>query len=456
VEPGAGPAPPAHECLRRVELDSDADSEDEDDPDDGSGYFADYFFRRAAAGLPPGRVRGFEPRDLGDAGDDSLREGFHALLAGCPEAPADAEEEELQRLGAELAIDDPEEGPSTDAWKEERSRRCPPVPSWEAFFGAAAELLYYSPQVKGDYAPFLARCVRTPAKMWAFFDALYFGTVPEAVAVADLSPDQRPLAQVRSLAFRPPGAGAPLLRRPPVQSKVPVRAAPLERYLKAKGSEPPRTWVSGLAARLRAAGCAKLVGATQAWFRERVAYLLDDPKEADTEGDYFAAWLRACHRDVWDDIDRSDPEELRRRQWVPSVAHPKSKKHRHALKDITIPGLDEAFRELAAFDPGARASTKRERVLAKIVVDGFQLRLVDVAAVLSVADAVLSAPEGARVAVVLYAGEDHTKSVAEFWRGQGFSSVGRVGKSDWEDDEPRALGFPGYLQDLRTLFPVPR
>jgi len=146
---------------------------------------------------------------------------------------------------------------------------------------------------------------------------------------------------------------------------------------------------------------------------------------------------------------------------VPSKSHPKSKKHRHNLKDIEIPGLQDAFKEFAKFDPSTRASTRRERVLAQIIIDAFQLRLVDLAMTLAVADAAAAAPPGMPVVVVLYAGEDHTRSCADFWRDQGFSSKGLagkgiVGKRDWEDDEPRGLSFPAYLQDVRTLFVSPQ
>merc|ERR1712176_866209 len=76
VDSDIDPTPPAHDCLRKMDLDSDADSEEEDDPDDGTGCFADYFFRRVSAQLPQGHVRGVDPRDLGDVPDDSSREGF--------------------------------------------------------------------------------------------------------------------------------------------------------------------------------------------------------------------------------------------------------------------------------------------------------------------------------------------------------------------------------------------
>lgn len=53
--------------------------------------------------------------------------------------------------------------------------------------------------------------------------------------------------------------------------------------------------------------------------------------------------------------------------------------------------------------------------------------------------------------------EDHAKSVAQFWRKFGFDSAGLakggvVGKSDWDEDEPRSLVFPAYLQDRAAPF----
>jgi len=147
---------------------------------------------------------------------------------------------------------------------------------------------------------------------------------------------------------------------------------------------------------------------------------------------------------------------LKNADYMPSTKNPKSKKHKHNLKKITIPCLDDAFKELASFDPESRISTPRERVLAKIIVDVFQLRAFDLAISLAVMESAIDAPPGEPVVVILYAGEDHTRSASEFWRAQGFHSEGLpndgvVGKRDWEDDEPRVLRFPPYLQDLRRI-----
>lgn len=459
VEPAAGAMPPAPACIREIEPDSDADEEDEDDPADGTGTFLDYLFRQVTKQLPE-KLRCIDPRDLGDPQDEATTDSFQALLR--EPLPDDPDDAELDALGVEVEKDDSDsDEDSGNAGKSSPSRGPGkrPVPSWEAYFSAAAELLYYSPQIKADFAPFLAQCVRSPAALRRFFEALYFKTVPEALAVLGLKEELLPFSRIRSPAFQPPGRGSKPKRRGAELHNVPVRAAPLDRYLKAKGFDPPRTWVSGLAQRLRSAGAGEVVDAAMAWFRDQVEYLLSDPKGADSEGDYFVAWLRACHRTIYDDIDRSDPVELCRLNWAPSDSHPKSKKHRHNLKEIQIPDVEQAFAELARFDPKKRVSTSRERVLANILIDCFQLRMVDLAAALRVADAVLASAPGSRVVVVFYAGGDHTNSVADFWRARGFGhgglpQKGYVGKEDWDEDEPRGLDLPAYLHDFTKLFPV--
>merc|ERR1712190_379015 len=135
-----------------------------------------------------------------------------------------------------------------------------------------------------------------------------------------------------------------------------------------------------------------LVGAARAGYKREVERLLADPKEADKEGDYFEAWLRECYPDIYDDVDTSDPAELRTMDFAPSEKRPNSKKHRHNLKAIRIPAFEAAFEELSKFDPRARITTRRERALAKILVDGFQLRLVDLAAVLQIVEIVAKSP----------------------------------------------------------------
>eukprot|EP00931_Biecheleriopsis_adriatica_P064875 TRINITY_DN39553_c0_g1_i1.p1 TRINITY_DN39553_c0_g1~~TRINITY_DN39553_c0_g1_i1.p1 ORF type:complete len:821 (+),score=156.39 TRINITY_DN39553_c0_g1_i1:32-2464(+) len=471
-EPNLGPAPPAKECHRLVELDSDTDS-DEDDPEDKHGSFLDYLERRARQALNPDQFYCVDPRELGDAWDENSQD----LSLQVPESEKtlqDLEERELEACGAEEATHSTGHvHPGRPRHRRGRAGRLAKhedqrsdgesVPSWEAFFGAAAELLYYSPHVKADYAHFLAGCVGTAKNMREFFLSLFFQTIPEALALLKLDEETRPLARIRSLAYQA-HPGAKLQRRPIGQGLVPIRTAPLHRYLKAKGFDPPRLWVSGVAERLRnVPGGAQIVNAAKEWFLRSTNKLLADPRNSDTSGDYFMAWLRACHRGVYRDVDRTDAAKLRKKQNVQSESRPDSRLHRFDLTQVKIPSLDRGFQELKQTlnQTNVRACTPRERTLAQIFVDGFQLRLVDLATILTVANAVQSAPAGEQpIVVVIYAGSDHVQSVVDFWRSHGFSEEGLepyayIGKEDWEEEDPRALLLPDFLADFSLLFPVP-
>jgi len=305
----------------------------------------------------------------------------------------------------------------------------------------------------------LASCVGSTDCLWRFFEALYFDTVPEALAKLRLDEKTRPLACIRSLAHATPDA---VLKRRPLgqcsdrRRPIPVRSMPMDRYLKARGFETPRTWISGLAEQLRAVGADHLVAAAKVFYREAVNRMLVDPKGGDQQGDNFVAWLRACHRDVFRDIDRSDPSKLQKKDWVQSMRNPKSGDHEYFLKSISIPGFEEAFSEIATEQ--TQVSTIRQQMLSKIIVDAFALRSVDLAIILKIANLVSSAPADEPVVVVLYAGGDHTDSVTKFWRTWGFTYTGlpkkgRIAKAS--DADSNCLRFPSYLHDFRKLFPVP-
>jgi len=455
LEDSVQPAPCAHNCIRQLEPDSDEDTDQAETP--GNGSYLDYVRRRALAHLPRSRVHAVDARVLGDADDSCLplhlRGSFEALVSKTrrPDACPDAEEVELEACGASWA----------KSREESNVVKQNLAPSWEAFFGGAADLLYYAPHVKADYTPFLRDCVGSAASMRQFFQALFFETVPVAMSTIKLNEQTRPSAHIRSLALQTPGAD--ILRRPAGhchsgRQTVPVRAAPVDRYLKARGCEVPRTWVAGIAERLRDVGLGHLVEAAQSWYMATVDNMLSNPKNADVEGDNFVAWLQACHRSIYDDIDHLDPMKLRRCKFAQSKSHPESKDFRYNLKDIGIPGIEQAFEE---FRSEPNKSTSRQQVLSKILVDAFQLRSVDLAMVLKSAEVAVRSPPGARVVIVHYAGLDHTRNAVKFWRSQGFSheglrNSGVVGKlTEYEDSEPRALTFPTYLRDMEKLFPVP-
>lgn len=421
--------------------------------------------------MRPDQVHAADPRILGDAEDESLPEalrGSFETLLGARAPPIDTEETELDTFGSQRTSATLDSCGRVSNHEESRNvcAAPQPLPSWEAFLGGAADLLYYAPHVRADYTPFLVGCVGSSGALRRFHDALYFSTVPRALAELRIDEETRPMSRVRSLIYRPSsgaGAPAPPSRRPMAHCSscrppLPTRAAPIDRYLKARGRHPPRTWVSGIAAQLETAGAGELVAATRAWYRASVDRLLADPKGADLEGDNFAAWLRACHPEIYADIDTSDPSQLAKQRWAQSRGN---SRHRYKLNEIKIPSAEAAFEELVASrraDP--IASSAREQVLSKILIDAFQLRLVDVSMVMKTASIAGKAPHNAKVVVVLYAGADHSRSVAQFWRTRGFTASGlpnrgMVGKEHYRNSESRCLTFPPYLHDLGLLFPVP-
>jgi hypothetical protein len=336
------------------------------------------------------------------------------------------------------------------------------LPSWEAFLGGGADLLYHAHHVKGNYVPFLKTCVGSADALRRFHDALYFGTVPQALAEITINEQTRPSAAIRSLVHQsadPAAAATPRLmghcsdRRQP----IPVRAAPVDRYVKARGFDTPRTWVSGVAEKLRESGQQAFVNKVKNWYWKCVNRMLADPKNVDTMGDNFAAFLRAAHPEIWNDIDNSETKKLRRQRWARSKTN---KGHRYDMSDIRMPSVEEAFAEFTSSEPATAAASRREEVLGQVFVDAFQLRLVDLSMVLKTAAAIASAPADENVVIVLYAGADHTNNIAKFWRSSGFSPAGLpnegvVGKDDYESDEPKCLAFPSYLHDLNKLFPIP-
>jgi hypothetical protein len=468
-EPGVGPAPPAHECLQRIEVDSD-ESDDEDDPDDGTGCFLDYLMRRCQRDIPPDRLHCVDPRDLGNPEDAAE----NVLLQGLVTEPLPQDCEAAEVVSRDIQVADAREEGDEKMVNGKKHRKAQggkagfrngkadvkpcPLPSWEAYFGCTASILLYSRHVKIDFVPLFAKCLKSPEKLSQFFDALYFGTVPDAVNQMGLVDEEtRSLSRIRSL-IQKTTHGGELVQRQSDEGLVPVKAAPVDRYLKARGSEPPRTWVSGLGDKVRSGGCGEVVDAAKKWLWESVLEIVSD--KADSSGDYFMNWLRECHNEIYNDVDRTDTEKLRRAKFMPSESG--GQKRRHDLSDIRIPNVEEAFKEISKFDIAAgRASTKKQRLLAKILVDAFQLRLVDLASILKAAHIATMAPEGSKVVIVVYAGSDHTKNVISFWEKFGFTSAGlsgkgNVGKENWKDDEGRALKLPSYLHDFRRLFPVPQ
>merc|ERR1712232_1434794 len=96
--------------------------------------------------------------------------------------------------------------------------------------------------------------------------------------------------------------------RPSDDAVVPLPALPESVYLKARGSNPPRTWVSGLGEKVRRQGLGEVVAAARRWYVKGVEQLLSDATTQDVSGDYLEAWLREAHPKIYRDVDEDDHE----------------------------------------------------------------------------------------------------------------------------------------------------
>ena len=288
-DPDTAPAPIADESCQAMELDSGEEFATLLDQDmrslrflaeDGTGAFLQYLVRRVRDNLPSERVHFFELRELGNPDDDEVKKEFQCLV---PDGQLmDLEEEWLEEL--QLPAPRVKTGRHGSCGVHVRHV----VPSWEAFFGAASELLYFSPHVRADFVPFLACVMKTPEaptrpKDWVlkFFEHLYCGVIADALAMLRSDPTARAFLRLRSAVHRPPGPRGrghrSLVRRQDVRHLVPVSVAPVDRYLKAKAPGAPRTWVSALAERVRWKA-PELVEKAQQWYLQVTENLLEDAR----------------------------------------------------------------------------------------------------------------------------------------------------------------------------------
>ena len=207
-----------------------------------------------------------------------------------------------------------------------------------------------------------------------------------------------------------------------------------------------RTWSSSLFEKVRKRA-PRLAATVKEWTLRKSQHHAVDPKghdDPEAGGEWFAAWLRAAHRDIYEDIDTSDCAELLRIKWARSLMRPKDKKYK--LADITLPSCAAGFAEILATWPSSeggglegKLARDRAEVQAKILVDIYMTQLVDFSCILKVlqlvsggqdgssercsssgpADAVGGGERGGAdakpVVVVCYLGAMHTRALEEFF-----------------------------------------
>jgi hypothetical protein len=347
----------ASDCVRCISEDSDISEMDAHDPSsDGFGSYIDYVHRRfmrferamIATAKNGGNGGGEEEgvviassgfmhcvdcRDLGCKQaciDETLRGGWMGLLdpgegsgSGGPPWGRSPEEVELERLrigrGVLYKSDHRVDGDDDDGGKEDgeplddddddasSDDDLVAFPSMEKFFGQCTDVMYYAPNYKVAYAPFLGRSVKSIDNWNTFFAELFLGgTVVSAVNMLDLSVggDLHVRSPIVKIITNEETGECELRKRIDEEHEVSLPLLPIKAFLKARGSEPARTWSSDLFASLLECDCQELRDMAirvREWALDDIAKHAADPKLSDDDiggGEWFLAYLRQCHREM--------------------------------------------------------------------------------------------------------------------------------------------------------------
>ena len=494
----------AGDCIRCISQDSSESSIDQHDPSaDGSGGYMDYIYRR---------VLEFERNMKGDSDSGNKKDKFlHCIDCrdlGCEhECVAEDKEEWLKLL-------DPEEkekllGKGSDATHaHHKNGRCLPdwshspeeteldrlrsngtlknddsdcddksgeekdkdedehdlltFPSFENFFNIS-DIMYYTPNVKVSYAPFLGKVVKSFDNWNSFYGELFFGgTVDQAISMLDLASNSGPYLHTRSpiMKFWNVKTGSySWHKRDNEENDLTLPLLPINSFLKARGSNPPRTWSSNIFASLMESedqGLRDMATHVRDWTLNNIAKQCSDPKLADDEiggGEWFIAYLRQCHRDIYDDIDTSDQQELLRK------TNAQGEKKKHKIGNIKIPSCEEGFKmiteelEKQCDDKSVVKPTfsRNTEVMAKICIDIYNNKLVDFSTLTKILQIISQETERKNITIVCYMGSCHTKGICDFFMPHGFKKQIYCGKEDWEDDEGMIIHLPPELWDVKSL-----
>ena len=351
-------------------------------------------------------------------------------------------------------------------------------PSFELFFGQNTDNLYYSPHVKLAYSPFLANCIQSLDNFEDFFIRLFFGgTVPDALDRLNiLETSTRGHVHVRS----------PILKRwdPESNSYIWEERDDGEEYntcpyfpstfhLVARGSFPPRTLSSQLYSNLhdfrgnegngqKSSSRRQVALAIKSWIINSIRRNMDDPKASDdmeTGGEWFEAYLRAVHRDIYDDIDVSDSTVLLQKNYMKSISGGRPPKHN--IGKIKIPSAKDSFEEIVSrfreqdsLPPTTNVITPRVEILAKIMIDIWMSNLFDFSLLLKIANICSNETTKDNVVIVCYSGSSHAKAASKFFcsSSMDFKRKALIGKFSWEDHELKTLDLPSKLWNLSELF----
>lgn len=464
----------AASIVRCLSEDSDCSDVDLHDASfDGMGSYLDFIFRRFLHEDDGGFLHCVDPRDLGcvkscvcdslhqrwldllhpderEKLSESDRKDRHFNLCNNPEVA----KFRSMRDGGELELLEEEQDSEDESHPGQEEMIT--IPSFEGFFGQGTDIMYYSPHCKISFATFLNQCVGSYTNWDSFFVELFFGgKIETALSMLDLTERTLPYSHLRSPILQHwDGEGYSWKERNDDECEITMPLFPFKRHLKAKGS--PTTWTSQLFSAIMESEDAvlrELATSSKNMILEHIQRQSMDPKRADDEfgGDWFLAYLRECHRDVYDDIDHTDPVELLKKTSAQSITG----YAKHKIGNISIPSLEEGFdiinQEMETVSLEKPRLSNQAEVLAKIIIDVYVQRLVDFAALMKVL-LIIQESETDDVAIFLYAGTCHTRVVSEFFSKHGFKRKCFAGKQDWEEDTAKVLHLPAELWNLNMLF----
>jgi len=389
---------------------------------------------------------------------------------------------ELERLKSEGLLvreeeSDAEDGEPVSEYDRDEELLEFTFPSFESFFGSNTDILYYNPNVKLAYSPFLFHCVQSLDSWKRFFTALFFGgTIPDALAMLNLRDENsRNSVHVRSPILQKWDAESNKYiwkERDEEECYITCPFFPFAFHLVAKGSSPPRTWSSQLFTNLHDADGEGEIDhanpnsrrgvalAIKSWILDSIHRHMEDPKASDDKecgGEWFAAYLRAAHRDISDDIDNSDAAVLLQKNYMKSISGGRLKNHN--IGKIRIPSARDAFEEIRArfsgresLPPPENVVTPRVEVLSKILIDIWVSNLFDFSLLLKIAS-ICAIESSENVVIVCYVGAAHARAASDFFSNKlGFKKKEQVGKFTWGEDELQTLDLPSKLWNFSELF----
>ncbi|CAJ1959736.1 unnamed protein product [Cylindrotheca closterium] len=494
---------PAADCIRKVDPDEDPDEEDDWDPSsDGIGSFLDHVYRRfmveqlstQANNMDRPETKWLHCVDVRDLGceaassTDSVHKKWKDLLHEEERAYLATPDQNKEKSFLELEpsstkdyikfVPEPRMNPETkfvenlrkkgklqnlaalveeehDEDEKEKEHQEFSYPSIEGFLGQNSDFLYYSKHVKVCYSPFMVKCVQSLENWDNFFTTLFFGgSIPEALSLLKLEGNTEYMyvrSQVQDLGNGEYGY------RPDGEEYISYPFFPSFFYLCAKGTSSPTTWISNLFNRVyddaSSPNSQIHALAIQNWWMGKIHRNLKDPKgsdDPDCGGEWFEAYLHAVHREIYNDIDRSDATALLKKNKMQSL----SGNRKHDIGKIQIPNGKQGFEEMVeSFSSKTKTGIDpRAEVLSKILIDIYTSCLLDIAVALKVAE-IAQTSKQKKVVIVLYLGSAHTKEVSKFFvEGLFFKRKAFLGKMEYKEDEHHKLELPSSLWNPSELF----